>query len=71
MTTYQRLKKENANLKHALHTVCCAPDSEEAKIITMHYKLLSASENVMWMGNTSTICRNTKTFDGILTMPKP
>jgi hypothetical protein len=53
MTTYQRLKKENEELKRKLMVVCLYPESIEAITIIHSRKLLANIESAIWAGDSS------------------
>jgi hypothetical protein len=54
MTTYQRLKAENAELKRQLLIVTQKPNSAEAILIIKQWKLYADIEKAMWMGDSTT-----------------
>lgn len=51
MTTYQKLKKRNAELQNELITLCNNINSNESKMIILKYKTLAAAEYAIWYGN--------------------
>lgn len=51
MTTYQKLKKENADLKHKLHILVTKPNSIEALLINREIKALSDFEEAIFFGD--------------------
>lgn len=53
MTSYQKLKAENRLLRKQLEIVSTKPNSHEANVILMKYKLSYDMENVLWLGNSS------------------
>lgn len=50
MTTYQRLKAENAELKNMLMTLINKPDSINAQLIKIEWKMKQQIEQSMWRG---------------------
>lgn len=63
MTTYQRLKKENQELKLELLKLSCDPDSYESNIIKKKYKTLREIEKSIWYAN---IKEKQNNFQGFL-----
>jgi hypothetical protein len=63
MTTYQRLKKENQELKLELLKLSCDPDSHESFMIKKKYKTIREFEKAIWYSN---IKENQNNFLGIL-----
>lgn len=53
-TTYQRIKKENEELKRQLIIVTQHPQSSEADLITMQWRIRADTEKAMWFGNSTT-----------------
>jgi hypothetical protein len=53
MTTYQRLKAENAELKRQLLIVTQKPNRAEATLIIKQWKLYADIEKAMWMGDST------------------
>ena len=54
MTTYQRLKKENAELKKQLITIANSPDSVDGIVIKNYWVLIKKTEDVFWAGDIDT-----------------
>lgn len=50
-TTYQRLKRENQELKQKLIILASAPESEEGMKIIMDVRMSKDIESAIWAGN--------------------
>lgn len=50
-TTYQRLKRENAELRDRLYKVIMQPDTEEAILIKAEIVMQAAIERAVFMGD--------------------
>jgi len=50
MTTYQKLKKENAELKQKLRIVCLQPESQEAIMIVLTHQVHDKVDKYLMQG---------------------
>jgi len=53
MTTYQRLKKENEQMRRELDIVCNEPNSREGFSIKSKYRFKRKIEEQFWNGDTT------------------
>ena len=53
-TTYQRLKRENAELRERLYKVVMQPDTEEAILIKADIVMRAGIEKAIFMGDAGT-----------------
>lgn len=66
MTTYQKLKKENAELRRQLNLVCLAPDSDAAQAIICQAKVNSQGEAAIWSDAPSLKYTDGSKFQGMI-----
>jgi 1-aminocyclopropane-1-carboxylate deaminase/D-cysteine desulfhydrase-like pyridoxal-dependent ACC family enzyme len=67
MTSYQKLKAENAKLKHDIYTLIRKPNTMEGVLTNMQYDIMFSIEDMVWGGSFNT---EHKTFDGFLSKIK-
>ena len=58
MTTYQKLKKENMELRRELDMLANEPDCAASIIIKMKYRLSRRMKEALWFGNPSFHTKN-------------
>lgn len=53
-TSYQRLKRENLELKQDIYSLVKEPNKVKSLSVTLKWKFIFDAEEVLWQGGTST-----------------
>jgi len=66
MTSYQRLKKKNEELKRRLFQVCIMPDAPESQVIITAVKTEHKLETAIWQGGDHLKNPDGSKFEGFI-----
>lgn len=65
-TTYQRLKRENSELKKDIYELICNPEKESGIMVKKMWQIRYDGENIIWQGDVLVMSKHAF---GILNKP--